>query len=424
MLPSRTQPFVNALVSEKGKTSQQEKQPLGDDAIIILCGVRTAQTKAKRGGLKDLHADELLAAVLKNLIKRVPKIPMSEFGELMVGNCLQPGGGQAMSRMAAFEAGLPYTLPVAALNRQCSSGLQTIASVAGGLLQGSYNVGIAAGVESMSTCAFDGATPIVNWSAVRENHLASQCMIPMGITSERISHRYGITRSEQDKYAVESHHRAANAVKLGEFNNEIIIVNGVTSDDSIRDDCNIKSLSKLKPAFKKGGSTTAGNSSPLSDGASAVIITTEKYRKKLYNNFPPMDSILCVWKNYVVVGVPPDIMGVGPAYAIPALLSQANLTLSDIDVFEINEAFASQIIFTINFLGLDKNKVNPNGGALALGHPLGCSGNRLVVTCANYMKRKGLRYGIVSLCVGTGMGAAALIENPAFYLQTPTRSHL
>ena len=198
-------------------------------------------------------------------------------------------------------------------------------------------------------------------------------------------------------------------------------LHGVTKDELIRGDCNVNTLNKLPSAFKKNGTTTAGNSSPLSDGASAVIVTTERERKQL--QLPA----LCLWRAYAVVGVPPDIMGVGPAFAIPALLKQYNhnkgeheeyLELTDIDVFEINEAFASQVLFCINFLRLDAAKVNPQGGAIALGHPLGCSGNRMVITCANYLKRKGLRYGVVSMCVGTGMGAAALIENPDFYTQS------
>ena len=422
-LPSRTDAFVAALTEDRGKRSAEGRgiRSVPDNAYVICVGVRTPITKAGRGGLKDMHADQLLAAVLRQLLLRVPQLETADIGDCQVGSCLQPGGGQAMARMGAFEASLPYTVPVAALNRQCSSGLQAIASVVGGLAINSYAVGIAAGVESMSSCSFENATPAVDWESVKASPLAAQCMIPMGITSEKVAKRYEISRQSQDAYAVSSHMRAAAAQADGAFDDEIVPVGGVVKDEMIRPDCNAKSLNKLASAFKKKGTTTAGNSSPLSDGASAVIVTTEKERGKL--QLPS----LCLWRAYAVVGVPPDIMGVGPAFAIPALLKQYNhnkgqdeayLELADIDVFEINEAFASQVLFCIDFLRLDAAKVNPQGGAIALGHPLGCSGNRMVVTCANYLKRIGLRYGVVSMCVGTGMGAAALIENPDFYAQT------
>lgn len=416
MLPDRVNGFVNALVEEDNKASSNNALP--EDAIVIVGGVRTALTKAHKGGFKNVKSDQLLAAVLQELLKRFPTVSVDDLGDLVVGTCLQPGGGQAMARMAAFEAGLPYSVPVATVNRQCASGLQSIANIAGGLSLGMYSLGMAAGVESMSSCTFEEATPIVDWSSVRESHLASQCMIPMGITSEKVARRYEISRDSQDAFAVRSHMRAAAARKAGHFNSEIVAYQGVSRDDSVRPDCNKQALAKLSPAFKKGGSTTAGNSSPLSDGACAVLVTTEGERKK--RGLPA----LCIWLGYAVVGVPPDIMGVGPAYAIPAVLKQTGLDITDIDCFEINEAFASQILFCMKFLGLPEDKVNPCGGALALGHPLGCSGNRLLLSCANYLQRNGLRYGIISMCVGTGMGAAAVIENPAFRTVGSSRSRL
>jgi acetyl-CoA acyltransferase 1 len=421
MLPSRTNAFVDALVRPSNNKNEIKRSNLEEDAIVIVAGCRSAITKAKKGGLANLKADQLLAAVLKELVTRVKNVPLDALGECCVGTCLQPGGGQAMARMAAFEAGLPYTMPVQSINRQCSSGLQSIATVAGGLTQKSYQFGIAAGVESMSSCSFEDATPIVDWTSVKKSSLAGACMIPMGITSENISKIYNISRREQDLYAQESHRRASeyrktktnihshSQVRKNNKDDEIIAINGIDEDDSIRENCPINGLSKLKPAFQKNGTTTAGNSSPLSDGASAILITTEKNRK-LYNL-----SCLAIWRHYVVVGVPPDIMGVGPAFAIPELLKQCNISVEDISVFEINEAFSSQVIFCIEYLGLDRLKVNPNGGAIAIGHPLGCSGNRLVLKCANYLKSNGYRYGVVSLCVGTGMGAAALIENPDYF---------
>eukprot|EP00605_Chrysophyceae_sp_TOSAG23-4_P001806 GSChrysophyteH1.ASY1.ANO1.1996.1 assembled CDS len=343
MLPDRVNGFVNALVGEDNKASSNNALP--EDAIVIVGGVRTALTKAHKGGFKNVKSDQLLAAVLQELLKRFPTVSVDDLGDLVVGTCLQPGGGQAMARMAAFEAGLPYSVPVAIVNRQCASGLQSIANIAGGLSLGMYSLGMAAG-----------------------------CMIPMGITSEKVARRYEISRDSQDAFAVRSHMRAAAARKAGHFNSEIVAYQGVSRDDSVRPDCNKQALEKLSPAFKKGGSTTAGNSSPLSDGACAVLVTTED--------------------------------------------------ITDIDCFEINEAFASQILFCMKFLGLPEDKVNPCGGALALGHPLGCSGNRLLLSCANYLQRNGLRYGIISMCVGTGMGAAAVIENPAFRTVGSSRSRL
>ena len=450
---TRLSEFVENLVIDR------KKLPIGDendrilrilepDAVVLCLGIRTPICKANKGSFKSMCSDELLSSVLSEVVKRIPHVPLEALGEVMVGTCLQPGGGQAMARMAAFEAGFPYSVPVATINRQCASGLQAIASVADAIRSQSFRTGnyvqfdsnstanvaslsimqkmpsqlvhdtgshlqcqlaIAAGVESMSTCSFDEGTPIVNWTAVKKSRLAAACMIPMGITSENIAKLYGITRQEMDAYALESHRRADAAQKAGHFEDEILPISDVKIDGGIRSDCTAKSLAALPTVFlPEFGTTTAGNSSQTSDGAAAVLLASEITRQQM--NLP----LLCVWRHYVVVGTPPEIMGVGPAYAIPALLHKACLTVADIDVFEINEAFASQAIFCVRMLGLDPAKVNPYGGAIALGHPLGCSGTRLVVTCAHYLRRRNLRYGVVSLCVGTGMGAAALIENPAY----------
>ena len=274
MLPSRTAGLVSAL-TEHPPTLKAEKvastHTVADDAIVICLGLRTPVTKAKKGGFKGLKADNLLAAVLKELLRKVPSVPMEDIGDLVVGNVLQPGGGQAMVRVAMLEAGLPYTIPVASINRQCSSGLQAVATVASHVKCGDYVLGIAGGVESMSTCSFEGARPIVDIGAVKANPVAAACLIPMGITSENIAERYEISRQEQDRHSLKSHKRAAAARSNGAFSAEIVPIGKVEHDEGIRRDTTLQALAALKPAFAKQGTTTAGNSSQLSDGAAAVI---------------------------------------------------------------------------------------------------------------------------------------------------------
>ena len=381
--------------------------------VVIVGARRTAITRAKNGGFAKakIKADQLLGGVLAGLLDSAPlkgRVSRGDVADVVVGVCLQPGGGQAMARMAAFEAGFPDGVSVATTNRQCSSGLQALATVAGLIKSGVYDMAIAGGVESMSSCSFDQATPIVDWPTVKKNPGAAACMIPMGITSENVAQRFGISRLLQDKFALESHRRASEAVRLGFFAQEIVPVAGVTADDGIRAGGTLEKLSSLKPAFvPSGGSSTAGNSSQTSDGAAAVLMTTKSNAEALAL------EILARWVSFAVVGVPPDIMGVGPAFAIPEAVRKAGLSLAEIDFFCINEAFASQCLFCIRFLGLDPVKVNPLGGAIALGHPLGCTGARQVVTMAHHLRRTGKRYAVVSMCVGTGMGAAAVIENTA-----------
>ncbi|CAN6580083.1 unnamed protein product [Malus baccata var. baccata] len=319
--------------------------------------------------------------------------------------------------MAAFYAGFPETVPIRTVNRQCSSGLQAVADVAASIRAGFYDIGIGAGLESMSAnpMAWEGS---VN-PKVKMFEQAQNCLLPMGITSENVAHRFGVSRKEQDQAAVDSHRKAAAATATGKFKDEIIPVatkivdpkSGeekpvtISVDDGIRN-TTLADLAKLKPVFKKDGSTTAGNSSQVSDGAGAVLLMKRSVAEQ--KGLP----ILGVFRSFSAVGVDPAIMGVGPAVAIPAAVKAAGLELDDIDLFEINEAFASQYLYCRNKLGLDPEKINVNGGALAIGHPLGATGARAVATLLHEMKRRGkdCRFGVISMCIGTGMGAAAVFE--------------
>ncbi|XP_011808723.1 PREDICTED: 3-ketoacyl-CoA thiolase, peroxisomal isoform X2 [Colobus angolensis palliatus] len=354
-----------------------------------------------------------MTAVLKDVNLRP-----EELGDICVGNVLQPGAGAIMARIAQFLSDIPETVPLSTVNRQCSSGLQAVASIAGGIRNGSYDIGMACGVESMSLA--DRGNPGNITSRLMEKEKARDCLIPMGITSENVAERFGISREKQDTFALASQQKAARAQSKGCFQAEIVPVTTmvhddkgtkrsitVTQDEGIRPSTTMEGLAKLKPAFKKDGSTTAGNSSQVSDGAAAILLARRSKAEEL--GLP----ILGVLRSYAVVGVPPDIMGIGPAYAIPIALQKAGLTVSDVDIFEINEAFASQAAYCVEKLRLPSEKVNPLGGAVALGHPLGCTGARQVITLLNELKRRGKRaYGVVSMCIGTGMGAAAVFEYP------------
>ncbi|GLU07874.1 hypothetical protein SLE2022_248130 [Rubroshorea leprosula] len=386
------------------------------DDVVIVAAYRTAICKSRRGGFKDTLPDDLLAPVLKAVIQKTNLDP-SEVGDIVVGTVLAPGSQRGIEcRMAAFYAGIPDTVPIRTVNRQCSSGLQAVADVAVYIQAGYYDIGIAAGLECMTIDAI-GNVPKVN-PKVESFSQARDCLLPMGITSENVAQRYGVTRLEQDQAAVESHRRAAAAT--GKFKDEIIPVStkivdpktGVEKpvtvfvDDGIRPNANLADLAKLKPAFKKDGSTTAGNASQVSDGAAAVLLM--KRSVAIQKGLP----ILGVFRSFAAVGVDPAVMGVGPAVAIPAAVKSAGLELNDIDLFEINEAFASQFVYCCKKLELDPEKVNVNGGAIALGHPLGATGARCVGTLLNEMKRRGkdCRFGVISMCIGSGMGAAAVFE--------------
>ncbi|XP_029444232.1 3-ketoacyl-CoA thiolase, peroxisomal [Rhinatrema bivittatum] len=389
----------------------------GPEDVVVVHGLRTAICKARRGGFKETTPDELLSAVMVAVLRDVHLSP-DKLGDVCVGNVLQPGAGAVIARIAQFLSGIPESVPIYAVNRQCSSGLQAVINIAGGIRNGSYDIGMACGVESMSLKPTGNPGDIGSRAA--DNSKAKDCFIPMGITSENVAEKFGVSRQKQDAFALMSHQRAARAQQLGLFKNEIVPLMTtftddqgntksitVAQDEGIRPSTTLEGLAKLKPAFKENGSTTAGNASQVSDGAAAVLLA--KRSKAMQLGLP----VLGILRSYAVVGVPPDIMGIGPAYAIPAAVEKAGLTLNDIDVYEINEAFASQAVYCIEKLGIPMEKVNPNGGAVALGHPLGCTGTRQVVTLLNELKRRGKRaYGVVSMCIGTGMGAAAVFEYP------------
>uniref|UniRef100_A0A803KQI7 acetyl-CoA C-acyltransferase n=1 Tax=Chenopodium quinoa TaxID=63459 RepID=A0A803KQI7_CHEQI len=363
----------------------------GDD-VVIVAAHRTPLCKAKRGLFKDTFPDDLLAPVLKAVIEKTNVNP-AEVGDIVVGTVLAPGSQRASEcRMAAFYAGFPETVPVRTVNRQCSSGLQAVADVAAAIKAGFYDIGIGAGLESMTTnaMAFDGS---VN-PRVKDFVQAQDCLLPMGITSENVAHRFGVTREEQDQAAIVD-------PKTGD--EKPITVN---VDDGIRPNASVADLAKLKPVFKKSGTTTAGNSSQVTDGAGAVLLM--KRSLAMHKGLP----ILGVFRTFAAVGVDPAIMGIGPAVAIPAAVKAAGLELDDIDLFEINEAFASQFVYCRKKLELDPEKINVNGGAMAIGHPLGATGARCVATLLHEMKRRGkdCRFGVISMCIGTGMGAAAVFE--------------
>ncbi|ONK70936.1 uncharacterized protein A4U43_C04F3040 [Asparagus officinalis] len=377
---------------------------------------RTAIGKATRGGFKDAHPEDLLVPLLKALIDKT-KLNPSEVGDIVVGTVLAPGSERAiLCRMAAFYAGFPDTVPSRTVNRQCSSGLQAVADVAAAIKAGFYDIGIGAGLESMSADSVKLVRPV----NPRLFPQAQDCLLPMGITSENVAQRFGVTREEQDQAAVESHKRAAAATAAGKFKEEIIPVTTkivdaktgeekqitVSVDEGIRPNTSMAGLAKLKPAFHKDGSTTAGNASQVSDGAGAVLLMRKSIA--VLKGLP----ILGIFRSFAAVGVEPGVMGIGPAVAIPAAVKAAGLQIEDIDLFEINEAFASQYVYCCKKLGLNPEKVNVNGGAIALGHPLGATGARCVSTLLNEMKRRGKdsRFGVISMCIGSGMGAAAVFE--------------
>ncbi|KAI8515478.1 3-ketoacyl-CoA thiolase, peroxisomal [Branchiostoma belcheri] len=413
--PNRVQNSASSTLTQnqvKGRFAESE------DDVVIVSALRTPIGKAGRGSFKDTTPDDLLVSVLKATLERTNVNP-TDIGDICVGNVLQPGAGPAVFRIAQFVAGIPETVPLSACNRQCSSGLQAVMHVANSIKAGVCDIGIGAGVESMSKRKQGGDAGDLNPDNFQYQK-ARDCIIPMGITSENVAERFGVTRETQDKFAAISQQRACAATDKGLFQDEIVPVKTkivdkdgqerqitVTKDDGIRPGTTKEKLGRLPPAFKKGGSTTAGNSSQVSDGAAAVLVARRSKAREL--GLP----VFGVIRSYAVVGVPPDVMGIGPAYAIPEALKKAGLSVDDIDVFEVNEAFASQAVFSVDKLGIPWEKVNPNGGAIALGHPLGCTGSRQIATLLNELRRRGKRaYGVVSMCIGTGMGAAAVIEYP------------
>jgi acetyl-CoA acyltransferase len=389
--------------------------------IYIAAAVRTAVGKAPKGTLATTRPDDLAAIVLKGALDRVPQLPAGEIEDVILG-CAMPEGEQGINvaRIAALRAGLPASTSAMTINRFCSSGLQAIALAADSVRSGRAHAVLAGGTESMSMVTMEGNKFSANpW--LIDHH--PDVYLSMGLTAENVSRKYGITREQADEFALASHRKALAAIVAGNFEQEIVPVTVTNSepgknpakpeskaaefktDEGPRADTSAEALAKLKPAFHAKGTVTAGNSSQTSDGAAAAVVISEQRSKEL--NIQPMARFV----SFATAGVSPEIMGVGPVDAIPKALKLAGLTLDQIDLIELNEAFAAQALAVIKEAGLDPAKVNVNGGAIALGHPLGCTGAKLTATILHELKRRKLRYGLVTMCVGGGMGAAGIFEN-------------
>ena len=381
-----------------------------DNTPYIIDGIRTPITKAFKGGLSKYGPEVLLSELLTQLISRNSFLSENPelIDEIIIGNALQDIGGFVNSRAAEYISGIPKSVPLYTVNRLCNSGLQAIINANNSIISGDGSVYIAGGVESMSFNSFKKmldkkllSEDIINL----ENEQIKNILTPMGITNENICKKYNISRTEQDLFSYNSHKKAFQARE--KLKNEIIKIKGCDKDDCIRENISLESLSKLKPSFIKNGSVTAGNSSPLSDGAAlCLLVSKSKINEYKINKV----NILGKIGGYISVGVPPEIMGIGPSVAIPLLLKKTGLSINDIDLFEINEAFAGQAIYCIKKLKIPEKKVNVHGGAIAIGHPLGCTGARLVIAMLHQLKLYNKKRGVVSMCVGTGMGCAALIE--------------
>lgn len=388
------------------------------DAYIISA-VRTPVGKAFKGALRNTRPDELAALVLKEAIARTKGLDPAQVEDFILG-CAMPEGEQGLNvaRLAVLRAGLPITIAGETVNRFCSSGLQAVHDATARIRLGEVDIAVAGGVESMSMIPMSGVKPSPNPSLETS---MPQAYISMGNTAENVAEKYGVSRADQDAFALRSHQRAAEAIKSGKFEQETVPVHVVEKsvnaknkiearesdfkvDEGVRTDTSIEALASLKPAFRVGGTVTAGNSSQMSDGAAALVIASEDAVKKL--GVQPLGRLIA----FATAGVEPELMGIGPAIAIPKVLKQAGLTLDDIGVIELNEAFASQAVYVARTLGIPDEKLNVNGGAIALGHPLGCTGAKLTTQLLYEMQRRNAKYGIVTMCVGGGMGVAGVFE--------------
>lgn len=384
--------------------------------IVVIAAKRTPITKSIKGGLSRLFPEEILYQVVKGTVSD-SQVDLNLIDDVLVGTVLQTLGGQKASALAIKKIGFPIKTTVNTVNRQCASSAQAITYQAGSLRSGENQFAIAAGVESMTHDYFPhrGIPTRISESFLADaSDEAKNVLMPMGITSENVATKYGISRKQQDEFALNSHLKADKATKLGHFAKEIIPIQTadennqhvlITKDDGIRGSSTIEKLGGLKPVFKDDGTTTAGNSSQISDGGSAVILTTRQNAEK--SGVKPIARFI----GSSVAGVPSGLMGIGPSAAIPQLLSRLNVDTKDIDIFELNEAFASQLIYCIEKLGLDYDKVNPYGGAIALGHPLGATGARVTATLINGLKDQNKELGVISMCTSTGQGYAALFAN-------------
>ena len=386
----------------------------------IVKAYRTAVGKAPRGFFKFKRPDELAAETIEYLISQIPGFDKTQIDDLIVGNAMpEAEQGFNVARLISLMGLKVDDVPGVTINRFCASGLETIAVATAKIRSGMSECIVAGGVESMSYIPMTGFKPVPNYNTVSKGK--EDYYWGMGLTAEEVANQYNVSREDQDKFAYESHQKAVKALEEKKFDSQIapITVNEVYLDENLkkkerqttfnqdqgpRKDTSIEALSKLRPVFSSSGSVTAGNSSQMSDGAAFVMIVSEDMLKKL--NIEPIAKLV----SYSVAGLPPKIMGMGPVRAVPKALKQANMKINDIELIELNEAFASQSIAVINELNLDKNIINVNGGAIALGHPLGCSGAKLSVQLFDEMKQRKLKYGMVTMCVGTGQGAAGIFE--------------
>ena len=388
---------------------------------VIVAAARTAVGKAKRGVTRDARSDDMAAAVIEEVMRQTEgKLDPQEIDDVSIG-CAMPEGSQGLNfaRVIALRAGLPVDVSAQTINRFCASGLQSIASAAERIIADGADVIIAGGAETMSLVPMSGFKISPN-PYMAENE--PEVYMSMGHTAEHVADEYGISREEMDQFAYESHQKAARATDAGIFRSEIVPFDitetyyndegeRVTEtkrfdqDEHLRRETTLEGLAKLKPSFRQNGRVTAGNSSPLSDGAAAVILMEAGKAASL--GLKPLARFV----GFNVGGVRPEVMGIGPIVAIPRLLKRTGIAQDDIDLIELNEAFAAQALAVIRHLELDPEKVNVNGGAIALGHPLGCTGSKLTVQLINEMKRRNSRYGMVTMCIGGGQGAAGIFEN-------------
>ena len=371
------------------------------ETVIVDC-LRTPVGKAPRGSLRNTRPDEMAAAVVRRLLEKYPQVAPADIEDLILG-CAMPEAesGHNMARVVALRAGLPDTVTGFTINRFCSSGLQSIALAADRIRSGGAEIMLAGGSESMSLIPMGGHKFAPNPWLVDNR---PEVYINMGLTAEQLQRRYNISRQEQDSFALRSHQNALKAQAEGKFTEEIAPLNGFSKDEGPRADTTAEALSKLKAVFHAQGTVTAGNSSQMSDGAALALVMSEKKAREL--GLKPMARFV----SFAVGGVAPEVMGIGPVVAIPKALALAGLNLADIDVIELNEAFAVQSLAVIREAGLDPDRINVNGGAIALGHPLGCTGAKLTATILREMERRQSKYGMVTMCVGGGQGAAGIFE--------------
>jgi acetyl-CoA acyltransferase len=411
--------------TDHGLLVTSHESPMNE--AVIASSVRTPVGKAFKGTLRSTRPDDLAAVAMQEAIRRVPGLDPKEIEDVILG-CAMPEAEQGMNvaRNAALRAGLPVEISAITINRFCSSGLQSIAMAAERIMAGHGDVILAGGTESMTMIPMGGNKVSPNPWLMDHN---PDAYLSMGLTAENVARKYGITREEADEFSLASHKKALAAIAAGKFKDEIVpvevkttvVANGANGhaakakttttlfemDEGPRADTSLEALAKLKPAFHARGTTTAGNSSQMSDGAAATIVMSGERARSL--GVKPMARFV----GFATAGVPPEIMGIGPAFAIPKVLKLTGLTLGQIEVIELNEAFAVQSLAVITMLGIDPARVNPNGGAIALGHPLGCTGAKLTASILRELERRNARYGMVTMCIGGGMGAAGIFERIA-----------